>query len=209
MLAKCQGSPHVVNLIGYASAPVAILMEKCERSLEGVLGASFSFSFRMRMCLEIATGLDFLHKRGIAHLDVKDGNVMVGSDERFKLVDFGEAVVDTGDLQLRRGTAGFMAPEVCFVSEAEGFSGRRADIFSFAMTAFVIVNHGKAALEDEMFLPFRALFREFQTSEIWTAAMKEKVRPSAPVPQWLRSIWVQDPKQRNDLGFIIQTLKEI
>ncbi|EDO32016.1 predicted protein, partial [Nematostella vectensis] len=44
---------------------------------------------RTKFAVDIARGLDYAHAKGIAHLDLKPGNVLVGANDHCKLADFG------------------------------------------------------------------------------------------------------------------------
>jgi serine/threonine protein kinase len=102
----------------------------------------------VEIAAQIAEGLEEAHEKGIVHRDLKPANVMVGSDGRVKILDFGLArayagdSVDEGDLansptitaamtQMGTilGTAAYMSPE-----QAKGRPvDRRADIWSFGV----------------------------------------------------------------------------
>ncbi|KAH9313041.1 hypothetical protein KI387_028076, partial [Taxus chinensis] len=63
----------------------------------------------------ILRGLDYLHRQGIVHCDVKSNNVLVGACGVVKLGDFGSAkMMEEKGLSLKdlRGTPLWMAPEV-------------------------------------------------------------------------------------------------
>ncbi|GLJ08682.1 hypothetical protein SUGI_0093570 [Cryptomeria japonica] len=80
----------------------------------------------------ILRGLDYLHRQGIVHCDIKGKNVLVGSGGVVKLGDFGSArrTEEKGQITVLRGTPLWMAPEV--VNQLE--QGPPSDIWSLGCT---------------------------------------------------------------------------
>ncbi|GAB4203175.1 MAG: hypothetical protein OHK0013_17070 [Sandaracinaceae bacterium] len=67
-----------------------------------------------RALAQLVRGVDALHQRGILHLDLKPGNVLVTSDERVVVLDFGLAHrLDRlrAERGMTGGTLAYMAPE--------------------------------------------------------------------------------------------------
>jgi TonB family protein len=93
----------------------------------------------------IADALDFAHSRGVIHRDIKPANIMVATDGRPKLMDFGvahiESTVMTATGQFL-GSPSYMAPEQIGGAELTN----RADLFSLATVAYEMLT-GQRAFE--------------------------------------------------------------
>ncbi len=60
---------------------------------------------------EAASGLAAAHAAGLVHGDVKPGNLVVGDDDRVRVIDFGLATAQ-GAMRAKGGTRGYLAPEL-------------------------------------------------------------------------------------------------
>jgi serine/threonine-protein kinase len=85
-------------------------------------------------------GLDYAHRNGVVHRDVKPGNLLVSESDVVKLADFGIAratdqssITQAGSVL---GTAAYLAPEQARGEEA----GPRADIYSLGVVAYQLLS---------------------------------------------------------------------
>ena len=92
------------------------------------------------MLRQIGLGLDAAHRAGIVHRDLKPRNIFcaqkAGTEEVWKILDFGVSKLDSGDNTLTRGqlvgTPAYMAPEQARALPV----GPRADIFALGVIAY-------------------------------------------------------------------------
>ncbi len=85
-------------------------------------------------------GLDYAHRNGVVHRDVKPGNLLVSDAEVVKLADFGIAraagqssITQVGSVL---GTAAYLAPEQARGDEA----GPRADLYSLGVVTYQLLS---------------------------------------------------------------------
>ena len=112
--------PHIVTIYDIADdegVPFLVLEWIDGRALnEPSFRLPFAASEVLRIAWAVAGALAASHAHGIIHRDVKPGNVLVTSDGRVKLVDFGlSTVAAPGDDATRTqgvlGTVAYMSPE--------------------------------------------------------------------------------------------------
>jgi serine/threonine protein kinase/WD40 repeat protein len=146
--------PNIVRYIGTEVTPSAlsILLEyvpggslKALIDKFGKLEENVARSYTRQLLL----GLEYLHRNGIAHRDVKGANCLVGNDGAIKMADFGAsmywransitavgAAAVSGSTQRSsdvRGTPSWMAPEV--VQDQDKYlSWKKADVWSLGCT---------------------------------------------------------------------------
>jgi serine/threonine protein kinase len=85
-------------------------------------------------------GLDYAHRNGVVHRDVKPGNLLVSDADVVKLADFGiaRAVDQSSITQVGSvlGTAAYLAPEQARGEEA----GPRADLYSLGVVTYQLMS---------------------------------------------------------------------
>jgi serine/threonine-protein kinase len=131
--------PNIVQVFDYAEeGDVAyIVMELVKgKELKNFFDAKERFEVKeaVHIMVELCEALHFAHEAGIVHRDIKPANVMIDSQGRVKLTDFGVARITDPDRTLSDrtqagtivGTPAYMSPEQI----QGGVIDRRSDIFS-------------------------------------------------------------------------------
>ncbi len=112
----------------------------------GQLGAKES----LEILDQVLSALIYAHRSGIIHRDIKPENIMITSDGRAKLGDFGLArAVSTGntltaDANVLMGTVAYLAPE----QVQRGIADVKSDIYSLGIVLFELLT-GKKPYEGD------------------------------------------------------------
>ncbi|KAB1283612.1 Myosin light chain kinase; smooth muscle [Camelus dromedarius] len=102
------------------------------------------FELTERECIkymrQISEGVEYIHKQGIVHLDLKPENIMCvnKTGARIKLIDFGLArrLENAGSLKVLFGTPEFVAPEVINYEPI----GYATDMWSIGVICYILVS---------------------------------------------------------------------
>jgi serine/threonine protein kinase len=119
--------PNIVTIydVGEDQGLSYIAMEYVDgSSLDELMHARQKFSLDeiLNLIIQVAEGLESAHKKGVVHRDIKPANILIGSDGRPRIVDFGIARISTSTMtqtNMIMGTPYYMSPEQ--------ISGRRVD----------------------------------------------------------------------------------
>ena len=135
-------------------------------------GRQFDRKECVRIMCELLDALDFAHEAGVVHRDIKPANVMLDSQGRTKLTDFGVArVTDADRTHAERTQAGTMVGTPAYMSP-EQIQGqridRRTDIFSAGIILYQFLTGQKP----------------FTGEGAWTVA-KKIIQEDPPMPSSL------------------------
>ncbi|KAH8861461.1 Mitogen-activated protein kinase kinase kinase kinase 5 [Schistosoma japonicum] len=86
---------------------------------------------------ETLRGIEYMHKAGKIHRDIKGANILLTNDGDVKIADFGVAAQITQTIQRRNsfiGTPYWMAPEVAAVERKGGYD-EKCDVWALGITA--------------------------------------------------------------------------
>ncbi len=103
-------------------------------------GERFPVLEALDLVIATADALSVVHKAGLAHRDVKPGNVMLAPGGRVVLMDFGLVLLDA-DRAGHRSVAGslqYMAPEALTGDLAEG-AGHLVDVYALGVLAYELL----------------------------------------------------------------------
>jgi len=134
----------------------------------------------VRIASQMADALDYAHKQGVVHRDVKPANILLTRSGRPLLTDFGIAQALYEATPLTRpgasiGTPAYMAPE-----QAEGGStDGRTDIYALGIVLYEMLA-GRPPFQADV--PLATLYQQVNESPL-------SVRQQQPqVPRWLEAV---------------------
>jgi len=135
--------PNIVTIydVGQDEGLTYIAMEYIEgESLETMIaeGRRPELEAVLSLIGQIGDALDFAHRHGIIHRDIKPGNILIDKDGRPRLLDFGIARVSSSTMtqtNMVMGTPYYMAPEQIAGKTVD----HRADIFSLGTILYEIL----------------------------------------------------------------------
>jgi len=155
---------------------------------------------------QLIEGLEFLHTKGVAHLDLKPENLLLGQDFLLKITDFDQSYYHNDDKVTSAGTAYHRAPEI-IAQKCE--DPKAADIFSAGILLFIFKTQGRLPqMEDQMYEGKHLLaLMEARSEEFWDVHSKAIQRENDFFDSDFRELFLGmtrvNPKER----FTIQDIK--
>jgi len=143
---------------------------------------------------QLINAIYYCHMQGIAHRDLKPENLLLDSQDRLKVSDFGLSNLQRSSaevLQTVCGTPNYVAPEVI---KEKGYNGFKADVWSCGIILFVMLAG---------YLPFddpnmNALFNKIERGEYRMAKYF-----SDDVKDLINMLLVVNPDKRGTLDQVI------
>ncbi|CAM6062195.1 unnamed protein product [Sphagnum tenellum] len=223
--------PHIMCVVGCSedNGTCSYIMERMDKSLTDILEGNKLSTIRcVDIMLQIAEGINYLHRMDLAHRDLKPDNILVkrcddpgsGGSELVqvgeplwiaKVSDFGTMKVMESTTQRtskRRlyGTPMFRAPEA--YEELPGRSHpKKADMYSFGLICFSILIWKP--------LPFPPQELRNPSFEAFKARVQEGKRPELPagcphpLSLLIQQCWDGNPVKRPDFHTICTKLRYI
>ncbi|KDQ23602.1 hypothetical protein PLEOSDRAFT_1078986 [Pleurotus ostreatus PC15] len=163
----------------------------------------------LRFMHEIAKGMEYLHRNGVVHGDLKGANVLMNDKIHCVITDFGQSEMKSEAFRMSggkkpQGTLRWQAPEMM---QGASQLSPEMDVYSFAITCIEILNMGR--------LPWPLMNDETVTFYVLTT--EENGRPPIPPSRYvtpaledlLHEAWHHDPTKRPPFSKLVPDLKQI
>jgi serine/threonine protein kinase len=127
---------------------------------------------------QLIDGVEYIHKQGVYHLDLKPENLLLGDDYLLKITDFDHSYM-TGDSYIQSvGTINYRAPELFNRSACDLAA---VDVYSMAIILFVWVVGYMPYLEDKLFNKISLAFVLLEMPEKFFGVYEEIIKNSVSV----------------------------
>jgi eukaryotic-like serine/threonine-protein kinase len=135
--------PHIASLHNafYHDGQLIMVMELVsgETLRDKSRRAAMHVSQALQYTREVLSALEYAHARGVVHRDIKPTNIMITTEDRVKLLDFGIAI---SDRSAELTAPGFMIGSVHYMSPEQTMGDKattRSDLYSVGVTLYEIL----------------------------------------------------------------------
>ncbi|KAJ7586416.1 kinase-like domain-containing protein, partial [Mycena floridula] len=161
---------------------------------------------RSSLILDIACGLEYLHKQTIIHGDLKALNVLVTPSLRACIMDFGLSTIAASQMATssassnNAGTAAWQAPEIF---ENQGRNTQKSDMYSFACVCYEIFTGKPPFCEQQKFHEMAIMIKVLHGERPTRPASSEL---NDTVWNCMEDCWKHNPDERPTAAEIVQRL---
>ena len=157
-----------------------------------------------KLFLNICKGLQYLHKKKIAHRDLKLENILLDKDNNPKLTDFSYAITCNKDNFMTKtfcGTLPYIPPELITEDNLRSYDPLAADIWSLGICLYVATNNA---------LPFRTNERKMdetvhaQVAKRWAFKERYASKLSPTLKDLICKLLEPKPKDRPTIDQVLQ-----
>lgn len=147
---------NLVEMLGYcelqsSTGPIFIVSRyvqgvNIDRYVESIPRTLLRVQKICRMLYPVLDALDYIHSKGIVHMDIKPSNIMVENSCNIRLMDLGIASVDDHIIAgestsvALMGTPKYAAPEQFGNKNYKGALDSSTDIFEFGITLYELLS---------------------------------------------------------------------
>ncbi|XP_071719037.1 uncharacterized protein [Rutidosis leptorrhynchoides] len=182
---------NIVGLVGYCNEmneKIIIYEHATNKSLDMYLDdASLTWMIRLKICIDVASGLEFLHGgivtlKKVVHRDIKSTSILLTGDWKAKISNLEFCSLDSLDRDMEHvtdnanGTLGYLDPEY-----KRGFLTEKSDIYSFGVILLELLCGRLACGDDGRSLPSLAKhhFVQGNIDEMVFRCIREQIDPKS------------------------------
>jgi len=163
----------------------------------------FEESIARYFFLQILSGVNHIHEKGYAHMDLKPENIFVDSDFVLKVSDFELAQkLPSVQVEIQGGSQSYMPPEIFFKSEMK--NGEKYDVFSLGVILFVMLCGHFPFKSSHIMDPFYKLIKDKRYDRFWSCHEKKGVKFDSDLKILIMDMLSHEPDKRPSVKDIMK-----